>query len=152
MTIKLTVSAHANTFIIGQYTIQLESAMSISRLRLYVKSVKTITGTAEVMHARLRESHAVEIEPMHDYVLTEDQQKVVEIVREIARRHNLEVEIVDVTRENILHRVIQEEREKIRAFPALLADSGERIEGNISEEQAESFLSRIADGSHKKYL
>jgi hypothetical protein len=126
--------------------------MSVPRLRLFVKSVKTITGTAEVTHARLRESHAVEIEPMHDYVLAEDQQKVVEIVREVARRHNLGVEVVDLTRENILYRVIQEEREKIKVFPALVADSGEKIEGDISEEKAESFLSRIADRAQKKYL
>lgn len=123
--------------------------MSYSGVRLYVKSVKTITGITEIEHGRLREAHAVESEPKHDYVLAEDQQKMVE---KIARRHNLEVEVVDVTRENVLRRVIQEEGEKIRNFPTLVAGSGQKVEDEITEEQVESLLSRIADGARKKYL
>ena len=126
--------------------------MSVPRIRLYVKSAKTITGIREEEHARFREPHAVETEPEHDYVLAEDQQNVVELVEEIARRHSLDIEVVDVTKENVLRRAIQEERKKIKVFPALLADSGERIEGDITEEKAESFLSRIADRARKKYL
>jgi glutaredoxin len=129
--------------------------MSYSRVRLYVKSVKTITGTAEVMHRRWGArggGYDEEIRPEYDYVLAENQQKIVEIVKQIARRYRLEVEVVDVSKENVLRRALQKEREKIRTFPTLVAGSGQKIEGNITEKQVESLLSRIADEAQKKYF
>lgn len=126
--------------------------MSHSEIRLYVKSVKVVTGTTLVQHARLRESYAVETEPMHSYMLDEDQQKTIELVKEIARKYLLELEVVDMTRENVLRRVVQKEREKISVFPTLVAGSEQRIEGEITKEQVESFFSRIADQGRKKYL
>ena len=35
----------------------------------------------------------------------------------------MDVEIVDVARENVLHKIMQEERENIKTFPTLVADS-----------------------------
>jgi hypothetical protein len=149
--------------------------MSCSKVRLYVKSVKTITGTTETEHEifgrtvldhpsrvkvegsvaegtfRVRQ-FAVETEPKHEYILPEDQQKIVEMVKQMARRYRLEVEVVDVSKENLLRRVVQKEREKIRTFPTLVAGSGQKIEGNLTEKQVESLLSRIADQARKKYL
>jgi NADP-dependent 3-hydroxy acid dehydrogenase YdfG len=126
--------------------------MAESKIRLYVKSVRTVTGTVEVEHARLREVHAVETEPKHEFILSEDQQKIVEIVQNISRRHSFEVEVVDVTRENFLRRMIKEKQEKIKTFPTLITDSGRRIEGEMTEEQVESFLSKIANERRKQYL
>jgi len=129
--------------------------MSVSRVRLYVKSVKTVTGTIEaerlyVPRPLLRPT--VGTESRHEYILPEAQERTVQMVKNIASKYGLRVEVVDVAKENIFHRVIQEEREKIRAFPALHANSFEGIEGDITTEQAESFLSRIADRTRKKYL
>ena len=126
--------------------------MAESKIRLYVKSVRTVTGTVEVEHARLREVHAVETEPKHEFILSEDQQKIVEIVQNISRRHSFEVEVVDVTRENFLRRMIKEKQEKIRTFPTLTTDSGRRIEGELTEEEVELFLSKIANERRKEYL
>ena len=126
--------------------------MSHSGIRLYVKSVKVVTGTMQVQHVRLRESYPVETEPKHEFVLDEDQQKIVELVREIAVKHRLEVEVVDVTRENVLRRTIQEELERIKTFPTLVVDSGKKFEGEMTKEQVESVFSRIADPRRKKYL
>jgi hypothetical protein len=66
----------------------------------------------------------VETEPKHDYVLAEDRQGVVEMVKEIARRQCLEVEVVEVAKGNVLRRVIRKERERIRTFPALIVSNG----------------------------
>jgi pheromone shutdown protein TraB len=74
------------------------------------------------------------------------------MVKDIARTHCLEVEVVDVAKENVLRRVIQKEREKIRTFPALIAGDGQKIEGEMTEKQVESFLSRIVDEARKRYL
>jgi hypothetical protein len=126
--------------------------MAESKIRLYVKSVRTVTGTVEVEHARLREVHAVETEPKHEFILSEDQQKIFEIVQNISRRHSFEVEVVDVTRENFLRRTIKEKQEKIRTFPTLITDSGRRIEGELTEEEVELFLSKIANERRKEYL
>jgi pheromone shutdown protein TraB len=93
-----------------------------------------------------------ETEPEYEFVLSENQQEVVDMVKEIARRHCLEVEVVDVAEENVLRRVMQREREKIKIFPTLIAGSGQKIQGEITEKQVESLLSRIADETRKKYL
>jgi len=150
--------------------------MSVSRVRLYVKSVKTVTGNLKVnlgyedvegvytgqvlgeqgespgsMYRPNRPPNVRE-GPKEEYILPEDQEKTVEMITRIASKYGLEVEVVDVARENILHRAIQKERKKIRTFPALFADSVEGIEGDITEEQAEFFFSRIVNRTRKKYL
>jgi hypothetical protein len=141
------------------------------KARLYVKSVKTVTDNVEVnleyedvqgawtgqVLGELGESPGgyyagapsrppnVRIGPKEEYVLPEDQKQTVRMVRSIASKYGLQVEVVDVVRENFLRREIQREREKIRIFPTLIASSGERIEGNITEGQVESLLSRTVE-------
>ena len=125
----------------------------MSKVVLFVKSAKTVTGE-HTEHVR-RENYGPGVDFKivdYDFVLSEDQRRIVDLVKDLCRRHLISVEIVDVGRENILHTAIREERKKIEGFPALLADSGEKIEGNITREQAESFLSQIADRARKKYL
>jgi predicted DsbA family dithiol-disulfide isomerase len=131
-----------------------------------VKSVKTVTGTRETERETLLRkplstpdrvkvegriaagtfrirTFETETEPTHEFVLSEDQQKTADVVKEIASRYGLEVEVVDVARENVLHRAIQKEFEKIRIFPTLIVSSGEKIEGKVTKEQIESFLSCV---------
>jgi hypothetical protein len=118
--------------------------MAESKIRLYVKSVKTVTGTVEVEREyipRPRLPPTVKTEPKHEYILPEDQQKTIEMIKSIASKYGLKVEVVDVARENVFHREMQKEREKIRIFPTLIVSSGERIEGNIPEQQVEELLS-----------
>jgi len=138
--------------------------MSSCKIRLYVESTRTVVGTIEAEHEifgrttlehpdrikiegkitdgtfRLRQ-FAVETEPRYDYVLSEDQQKVAEMVKSIACKHGLEVEVVDVAKENVLRRIVQKERDRICVFPTLIALFGGRIEGKITEKQVEELLS-----------
>jgi hypothetical protein len=126
----------------------------LSRVILYVKSARIVTGTVETEGLRGLRVRVLETatEPKYDYVLSEDQQKVIEIVDKYARRYDVEVEVVDVTRENVLRRTLRREREKIRTFPTLSMDPGQRVEGEITEEQVDSFLSRVAKERRKRYL
>ena len=97
--------------------------MAKSKIRLYLKSVKTVTGTVEVEREyipRPRLPPTVRIEPKHEYILPEDQQKATEMVKSIASKYGSKVEVVDVTRENVFRREMQKEREKIRTFPTLI--------------------------------
>jgi glutaredoxin len=127
---------------------------------LYVKSEKVVTGETSV-----REPHIIKkgiargdfyrmrnmfwdtafdtrVKEVYGYVLPDDQKAIVETVKRLCEKHGFEVRVVDVTRENLLHRVMQEEVSKIKTFPTLITGSGGRLEGNFSEEQVESFLSR----------
>jgi len=149
-----------------------------SSIRLYVKSVKTVTGNVEVdlgyehvegaydhqvldesgdypyapygpyglpgVDSPDRPSHPPNVRtgPTEDYVLPDDQKETVKMVRRVAFKLNLEVEVIDIARENVLRREIKKARERIRVFPTLIASSGERIEGAMTEEQVESLLSR----------
>lgn len=132
--------------------------MACNLITLYVKSEKVVTGETSV-----RESHLVKrgiargdsyrmrdmfwdtafdtrVEELHDYVLPDDQKAVVETVKRFCERHSIEVRVVDVTKENLLHRAVQEEANKIKTFPTLITDSGGRVEGSFSEEQLEALL------------
>ena len=135
----------------------------MSKVILYVKSVKTVTGTVEAEReiigrqpgrpdrAEIEGSRAggkfrvrlfqTETGPKYEFVLPEDQKKVVEMVREAAYRLGLEVEVVDVARENPLHRIFQKELEKIEVFPTLLTDS-EMLMSDFAKERIEDFLSK----------
>ena len=101
------------------------------KIKLYVKSIKTLTGTKEAEHERFgRVAPAypirVKIEGKGDYVFPEDQQKATETVKRIACKYDLVVEVVDLTRENALRRILQKKRERIKNFPTLIASSGQR--------------------------
>jgi hypothetical protein len=125
------------------------------KVTLYVKSVKELVGTEKDGTWRFRVGAGIRggYRLIRDYdvltigtyesVLPNDQKIIVEMVEAIADRHGFEVKIVDVTMESMLHR-ISEKLLRINAFPALITDSGEKIEGNISEEQVESLLEKVA--------
>ena len=127
--------------------------MTNRKVTLYVKSVKTAIGTEKIGHRefvggpsakcggyRAIPTYKVNSITRYNFVLPEDQERVVEIVRKIAPGYGFDIEIVDVTKENIIHRVLRKEVRKIKTFPTLISDSGEKIEGNITKEQVEFLL------------
>jgi hypothetical protein len=125
--------------------------MAGSKVRLYVRSVRIVTGTRKVeRETLLRRVRSVETEPTHGYILPEDQQKAAEMVRRIARKYGLEVEMVDLAKENVLRRVLQKEKEGIRILPTLMARSGVRLEGSLTEMQVESVFSRLAEAEFQR--
>jgi hypothetical protein len=129
-------------------------------ITLYVKSEKVVTGEASVTEPHLIKrgvargdsypmrdmfwdtAFEAKVELLHDYVLPDDQKAVVETVRRLCEKHGVGVKIVDVTKENVLHRAVQEEISKIKTFPTLISDSGQKLESDFSEEQIELFLSK----------
>ena len=124
------------------------------KITLYVQSVKTVTGMEEWVRwgyvggaglrggYRLIPDYKVYSEAKYKRALPDDQKKVVEMVKEVGHKYGFEVEVIDVAMENVLDRLMQEEVKKIRVFPTLITDSGERIEGDISKEQIESLLAK----------
>jgi hypothetical protein len=135
-----------------------------SHVRLYVKSVKTVTGVNEFerripfskpgeppgrveMEGKIStgtyviKAYATEKEVAYEFVLSDEQQRIISWVTEISSRLGLDVQVIDVGRENFLHRVIQEEFEKIKSFPTLEDNSGKMLQGILTKEQVETFLS-----------
>jgi hypothetical protein len=124
------------------------------KVRLYVKGVKTATGTEEwsrwgwVSSPGVRGGYHIipDYKTYHkvkyENVLPDDQKRVVEMVEEIAPKYGFDVEIIDVALEDSIHRVLEEKVKRIKTFPTLITDSGGKIEGNISKEQVESLLSK----------
>ena len=83
----------------------------------------------------------------NEFVLPEEQQKIVLMIKEVARNNGFEVEIIDVTRENVLRRDIQEYAKHIHSFPTVITSDGRRIEGNITKKLVETLLT-----NEHKYL
>lgn len=124
------------------------------KVTLYVQSIKTLIGTEEWGRwgyvaspsvrpggYRLVRDYKTYSEPKYERVLPEDQKKFVEIVKDIALKHGFDVEIVDVAKEKEL---------KIKVFPTLITDSGEKIEGNMPQEQVELMFRKAAFSSDKQ--
>jgi ABC-type uncharacterized transport system substrate-binding protein len=83
-------------------------------------------------------------EPEWELALTEDQQEIVEMIKEVALKYGVEVEVVDVAKANFLQRVVQRKFEKIQAFPTLVTDSGEMCQGVSTKKKIEAFLSKAS--------
>jgi hypothetical protein len=148
----------------GEIGSSLEENVLGSHVRLYVKSVKTVTGVNEFERripfskpgqppgrveiegkiaagTYVAKAYTTEKEVTYEFVLSDEQQRIIGWVTEIGPRLGLDVHVIDVGRENFLHRVIQEEFEKIKSFPPLVDNSGKILEGILTKEQVETFLS-----------
>jgi hypothetical protein len=113
-------------------------------LTLYVKSIRTqeeigslnresaIASTLGPHYYRGTPMGDGDMYPVERFVLSEDQEQIIEIVKEKAFEQGFVVRIVDLTREEAHHRV--------EVIPTLITDSGKRLEGKISEQQLESLL------------
>jgi nitrogen regulatory protein PII-like uncharacterized protein len=135
--------------------LELDSRMKKHKVTLYVRSAKTVIGTEDRSKwgyvggagvrggYRIIPDYKVYSEAEYKHVLSEDQKNIVEIVQEIARKYGLEIRVIDVALENPLDRLLQEEVKKIRVFPTLITDTGERLEGQISKEQIETLLANL---------
>lgn len=130
--------------------------MSSVKVIVYVQSVKRVVGTeqwggwdyvlcpsAKPGGYRLVPDYKTYKEPKYERALPENQEKFVEMVEAMAARLGFEVEIVDASRRKRLG---------IEKFPVLAVNSGEKLEGAVSEEQVERFLSkvRLKSGEQKR--
>lgn len=125
------------------------------KVTLYVKGVKTTGKKFEegrwTYRVTLVEPYKVRVDP--DYkdarevrytysVLPEDQQKVVETAKTAAQKYGFDLEVIDVAAENLLTGLWQEKVKHISTFPTLVTDGGEKIEGEITEEQIRLLVSK----------
>lgn len=115
-------------------------------ITVYAKSIQTVEGIttpdrdADIMRSlgphyypgtSMGEGDTV---PVNDFTFPQDQEETIEMVKEIAPKHGFAVRVVDLSRE--------ETHDAINVLPTLVSDSRKRVEGKISKEQLESFLSK----------
>lgn len=78
--------------------------------------------------------------PIDEYTFPPNQRKVVDLVKNIAKEYNYVVEIVDITKENILEKLI-EEIKGLDIIPTVKTSLGGRLEGSqITKENVELLL------------
>jgi hypothetical protein len=130
------------------------------RVTMYVKGVKTLVGEEDrsqwgyVVQTRSAGPYGA-IEPgvypdlkvhkelVYKSVLPEDQKAVVELVRAAAEKYGFELEVIDANKENLVQQ-IEDKIRHIDAFPTLISSTGEKIEGNITEERIKALVSKLS--------
>jgi hypothetical protein len=78
----------------------------------------------------------------YDSVLPEDQKRVVRLVEDLAEILGFELEVIDVTKEKSIHRLVDERIMRITLYPTLITDSGKEIEGEITERKVRALIER----------
>lgn len=130
--------------------------MKVLKAILYVQSVKTEIGVDDRSHEgyvvqtmggaggsyspppRIFRDYKVYREKIYKNILPEDQKALVEMVNGVALQYGFELTVIDVAKSS-LHKV--ENRLKgMSTYPALVTDSGLKIEGDITEERIKAFF------------
>jgi hypothetical protein len=131
----------------GFLTVYVKSNKERGGLRSYQEreAVRDMVGLCEkhliFLQPRMWRKHRVETGEVDLFVLPEQQQKIVEIVQEIAPEHGFKVKIVDLSRLNALSKMSKEIR-SVTKFPTLVTSSGRKLEGMHLKAEIETFLSK----------
>lgn len=130
------------------------------QVTLHVKSTKTKVedgqvGSEKIVVAwrvplwgadnpRPYQYYDVENTSHYDYVLPEDQLRILEDVKELGLKYGFNVEVVDLEKMNAFSRFELERTKKTKTFPSMVTDSGETLEGIMTKEQIETCFSKTA--------
>jgi hypothetical protein len=80
----------------------------------------------------------------YDYVLPEEQRKMVEDVKELSLKYGFNIEVVDLEKMNVLSRFEFERSKKIKTLPSMFIDSEEIFQGVMTKKQIETCFSQTA--------
>lgn len=58
----------------------------------------------------------------------------------LAEKYGFELEIIDVTKKNLLRKLVQKQLKHINTFPTLISEKGDKIEGYTSEKEIRKLL------------
>jgi len=82
-----------------------------------------------------------------DSVLPEDQQKMMEDLKELSLKYNFKVEVVDLGNMSLLSRSRLKRSNKIETLPAMVTDSGKIFEGVMTKQQIETCFFKAVKGT-----
>jgi len=83
----------------------------------------------------------------YSWVLPENQEKILNMVRDVAEEEKVGLEVIDVNEVGHLHKIFSSDFRQLKVFPTLVAGSGRKLEGEFSKEDLGLFLSQ-ENGSH----
>ena len=126
--------------------------MEAPKVRLYVRSLKKKAGTENVVIdvpvteilrnvIRVFPTHEVKTVTKYEYELPEEQEHLVEIVKEVAIKFGLKLEIIDVEQMDSFDKPLPNEVKKLKNFPVLATESETVLATGFSREDVERFLS-----------
>jgi hypothetical protein len=132
------------------------SGVQTPKVRLYVESFKKAVGTESVVvdkptvqfiggktggaTMRIFPTHDVITTTKYEYILPEEQERLVEIVKEVVFKLMLQLEVVDVTQRDFFDEPLPKEVKAFKSFPVLATESETRLVTNYSREDVEKFL------------
>ena len=126
--------------------------MEAHKVRLYVRSLKKDVGTETVVVdvpitqivknvIRVFPTHEVKTVTKYEYGLPEEQERLVEIVKEVAIKFGLKLEIIDVAQRDSFDEPIPKEVKKLKNYPVLATESETVLATGLTREDVERFLS-----------
>lgn len=133
------------------------SLVEVPKVRLYVKSLKIAVGIENVVIdkptmqnlgggragniLRVYPTHEVRTVAKYEYVLPEEQEHLFEIVKEVALKFGLKLEIIDVAQRDSFDEPIPKEVKKLKNYPVLATESETVLATGLTREDVERFLS-----------
>jgi hypothetical protein len=126
--------------------------MEVPKVRLYVKSLEKPVGTENVVIdvsvteivrnvVRVFPTHEVKTVTKYEYELPEEQEHLIEIVKEIVAKFGLKLEIIDVGQMDFFDEPLPKEVKQLKNFPVLATESKMQLATGFTREDVERFLS-----------
>jgi len=130
--------------------------MEVPKVRLYVKSIEKDVGTENIFidkptaliiniasgtTIQTYPSREVRTVKKHEYVLPEQQKRVVEIVKEVVSKFGFQLEITDVGQMDLFDKPLPKEVRELKDFPVLATESKTQLATGYTREDVERFLS-----------
>ena len=125
-----------------------------TKITVYVQSAKVLTSEKRVVepYPIKRASRASgemlddlwfqsRIKKEFSHVLPKDQEALVETVKRLSELHGCELEVIDVSKRNIIYRLLRRAG-GIKNFPGLEVRRGLRLSAPFSQSELESFISQ----------
>ena len=131
--------------------------MEVLKVRLYVKSLKKAAGVENIVIDKPsmqnmgggRAGNILRVYPTQDvrnvtkyeYELPEEQEHLIEIVKEVVAKVGLKLEIIDVGKMDFLDEPLPKEVKQLKNFPVVATESKTQLATGFTREDIERFLS-----------
>ena len=131
--------------------------MQTHKVRLYVESLKKAVGTESVVVdkptvqvfggkaglpiVKTFPTHDVITTTKYEYVLPKEQERLIEIVKEVVSKLGFQLEVIDVAQRDFFDEPLPKEVKALKHFPVLAIESEARLVAGFSQEDVERFLS-----------
>jgi len=134
--------------------------LDVPKVRLYVCGLRKAVGTENIvidkptvqilssdprgpiLPPRIFPTREVRTVTKYEYVLPGQQERLVEIVREVASQHGFQLEVIDVTQMDLFDEALPKEVKALKDFPVLATESQTQFALDFSREDVERFLSQ----------